>query len=425
MQKVADCLAYGNGTAQDFQQAAVWAQRASDANNAAATVLLGWLYENGRGIQPDPIRAVSLYRKAAGLGDPTGMCDLAVCYENGTGVSSDFAKAYEWYKKAADKGSDVGMYSLGLMNVLGEGIPENDKEAARWFHLAAEKGSSNAITALSFCHLSQSETEDPRNSAILDAVLAPRSDALTGFNEVHLGSSYKELSDQVGGLYFADDSPGCIRTNDEQYFLLSNGKLVAYWRKYRGDNQGWIEKLKDVVGPAQGDDKVFRSSHDWDGTPSENVSAWYDYQNSVVTVDAYWISVGYPQEWVVATLVDREWLRSQQDRDLSRKRELVSWLSGTMSDLDSGKPLPNLTPLSGTSDVLRHNPVDGDMCCFLAKEDVDAHPRMAKRLLPYMPGRSGRTMAMVRELGPAASITLDLGPLPTDTDAGYLEPLTK
>jgi TPR repeat protein len=421
MQKVAECLMFGNGTKQNYQKAVSWAEKAVDANDAAAAVDLGWLYENGRGVQPNPLRAVSLYRRAADLGDPTGMCDLAVCYENGTGMPCNLSEAFKWYQKAADKGSDIGMYSLGMMNLLGEGIPENDKEAARWFLMAAKKGNSKAVTALSLCHVSESKPENPSNSAILDAVLAPGMDARDGFNDVHLGATYKQLNDQFGGVYFAADVPGCIKAKDEEYFLLSNGQLVAYWRKYSGDNEGWIEKFKEVLGPAQ-NDKMFRSSHVSAEGTSENLTAWYDFLDSVVTLDAIWINNGFPQEWVTASIFDRQWLRGVQDRQITRKRDLLTWLSKVISDLDDGKAFSSLDVLPGTSIV-----TEGGLCGFMIIPDKDFSSRKIKLWLPFRIRPSGRMNASIQRVGGAISVAMDLDPLLSTSGAAQtdfdLEPL--
>lgn len=57
------------GVAVDHSRAASWYQRAADQNYSAAVQELGYLYEQGLGVQKDPVLALNLQRKAAGLGE--------------------------------------------------------------------------------------------------------------------------------------------------------------------------------------------------------------------------------------------------------------------------------------------------------------------------------------------------------------------
>ena len=51
----------------DYQLAAVWYQKSVDGGHAPAMVSLGRLYELGFGVPKDPVKALNLYRQAAGL----------------------------------------------------------------------------------------------------------------------------------------------------------------------------------------------------------------------------------------------------------------------------------------------------------------------------------------------------------------------
>ncbi|MBL8267723.1 caspase family protein [Steroidobacter sp.] len=57
------------GVASDPSVAAKWYKRAADQNYSAAVQELGYLYEQGLGVQKDPVLALNLQRKAAGLGE--------------------------------------------------------------------------------------------------------------------------------------------------------------------------------------------------------------------------------------------------------------------------------------------------------------------------------------------------------------------
>lgn len=57
------------GVTSDPTLAASWYQRAADQNYSPAIQELGYLYEQGLGVKKDPMLALNLQRKAAGLGD--------------------------------------------------------------------------------------------------------------------------------------------------------------------------------------------------------------------------------------------------------------------------------------------------------------------------------------------------------------------
>ncbi|HEV7922421.1 MAG TPA: caspase family protein [Thermoanaerobaculia bacterium] len=57
------------GTPPDYKSAALWYQKAADANHSASQFALGSLYEKGLGVPEDGAKAFKLYRQAAGLPD--------------------------------------------------------------------------------------------------------------------------------------------------------------------------------------------------------------------------------------------------------------------------------------------------------------------------------------------------------------------
>ena len=93
-------------------------------------------------------------------------------------------------------------------------------------------------------------------------------------------------------LRFSNELPGWILAKDGEHFLLSHGKLVAYSKPYRDDNSGWVDKLKAILGPAQGNDKLFQARYTFAGSACEDADVWYDFNESVVTLDAEWRNDG-------------------------------------------------------------------------------------------------------------------------------------
>lgn len=96
--------------------------------------------------------AAELYAKAADLGLPAAMYELARAYDKGRGVGRDLATAAQWYRKAADAGHPGAMASLGTMHEFGEGVRLDLIEALRLYRIAAESGDPHAMTNLGYLY---------------------------------------------------------------------------------------------------------------------------------------------------------------------------------------------------------------------------------------------------------------------------------
>ncbi|KAF9970518.1 hypothetical protein BGZ73_006774 [Actinomortierella ambigua] len=127
----------GRGVTQNGATAALWYRRAADSGSVEAQVNLGSLYLSGRGVAQSDAEAATWYRRAARSGSTTAQINLAWMYESGLGVKQDYAEAVAWYRKAADKGESAAQQRLGEMYSKGIGVTQSDSEAAYWFRQAA------------------------------------------------------------------------------------------------------------------------------------------------------------------------------------------------------------------------------------------------------------------------------------------------
>ncbi|KAF2307038.1 hypothetical protein GH714_024378 [Hevea brasiliensis] len=123
-------------------------------------------------------KAISLYRKAAELGDPAGQCNLGIsylkakppkqkeainwlseasiaghvraqyqlarCLQQGRGVDHNLQEAAKWYLKAATGGCVRAMYNVALCYSVGEGLSQSRQQARKWMKRAADGGHSKA-----------------------------------------------------------------------------------------------------------------------------------------------------------------------------------------------------------------------------------------------------------------------------------------
>jgi len=124
-----------------YPEAVRLAQAPANAGNAQAQVLMGLMYQHGRGVPADPRKAAEWYQKAAAQGDAAAQNNLGFLYERGAGVPQDFRQAKDWYERAARQGYPFAERNLAVLYETGRGVPHDPAEAFRWYRDAAEQGS--------------------------------------------------------------------------------------------------------------------------------------------------------------------------------------------------------------------------------------------------------------------------------------------
>ena len=120
-----------------------WLQPLADAGSPRAMTLLGIMYENGLGVDADPVKALELYQKAADLGYPQAIQNMAVSYRNGgLGLTEDDVKAREYLAKGVALDFAPSMTELALMLRDGEGGPVDAALSVALFQRAVALGDS-------------------------------------------------------------------------------------------------------------------------------------------------------------------------------------------------------------------------------------------------------------------------------------------
>jgi TPR repeat protein len=115
----------GEGVPMDLDAATSWFQKAAAHGDKYALDNLGMTEYLSS--QAD---AVTRWRKAADLGNPHAMCNLAWAYSNGRGVATNRELAFQLFAKAAEGGS------VAAANVLGQWFSKGDEVASRNLDLA-------------------------------------------------------------------------------------------------------------------------------------------------------------------------------------------------------------------------------------------------------------------------------------------------
>jgi len=125
-------------------------QRAADAGSPEAQFELAKLYERGTGVEPDPAKALALYRAAADQNFADAINDLGFLhYQGGLGLPANPQKALTFFERAADLRHPQAQFNFAAL--IDDGlIPNKDPEdAAQYLYAALRSGSSDVLKLLS------------------------------------------------------------------------------------------------------------------------------------------------------------------------------------------------------------------------------------------------------------------------------------
>jgi len=135
----------------DYAAAIAKATPLAEAGQPRAQTLLGYMAELGLGMPVDPAKAVEYYQKAADLGYPQAIQNLAVSYRWGElGLTEDKAKARELYAMAAAMDHGQAMGELAVMLREGEGGPVDMPLAVAMFERAVSTGNPDATAEYAY-----------------------------------------------------------------------------------------------------------------------------------------------------------------------------------------------------------------------------------------------------------------------------------
>jgi TPR repeat protein/beta-lactamase regulating signal transducer with metallopeptidase domain len=159
----------GVGVEAGDEQAVTWYSKAAEQGHAVAQSRLGDIYA-GRRYIPEYIDIESSYDIQSASARKKGNPVLAPIYafDNGSGhkaekpveklyhnghvfyerTEQDYKQAVTWYLRAAERGHADAQSGLGILYAMGRGVDQNDKQAAAWFRKAADQGHDKAQFSL-------------------------------------------------------------------------------------------------------------------------------------------------------------------------------------------------------------------------------------------------------------------------------------
>lgn len=135
----------GRAVDRDEVKARQWYEIAAKSENPEAELRLGQYYLYGRGgLEKDSEMAAILFTKSSDRGNLGAKLNLGILHMNGEGVNRDVVKAEQLLEEVANRDIPEAQYVLGAALLDGElGTPDLDR-AAHWLEQAALNGNINA-----------------------------------------------------------------------------------------------------------------------------------------------------------------------------------------------------------------------------------------------------------------------------------------
>lgn len=119
-----------------YQEALGQYRTLADRGSATAQLHLGWMYQEGLGVQRNTDEACQWYKKAAESGSPLGQFYLGTFYAR----EKNYQQAVVTLSKAAAQNYMPAIYRLGQMYDVGEGVAPDRKKALEYIEQAAKMG---------------------------------------------------------------------------------------------------------------------------------------------------------------------------------------------------------------------------------------------------------------------------------------------
>ncbi|WP_367875218.1 hypothetical protein [Luteolibacter sp. Populi] len=136
----------------DFDKAAEWWQKASEAGDTPSILILARLYEGAFGFpeKVDAKRSLELYQQAAGLGDENAFIPLGSRLLNGDEKLRNEAEGREWLGKAIEKKQFAAYLALGDFE---ESLRKDDKAALAQYQKGADEKQPDCLLRVAAFHL--------------------------------------------------------------------------------------------------------------------------------------------------------------------------------------------------------------------------------------------------------------------------------
>ena len=116
---------------KDYQGALPVLKEAADLGNGDAAFQLGVLYTEGKGVETNPVEALSWFERSADRGHVEGMFRSGQCYQQGLGTGVNEEKALGW-RTAEPRGGIPGSTAAPCFRTIGQWSKVRKKKPSPW-----------------------------------------------------------------------------------------------------------------------------------------------------------------------------------------------------------------------------------------------------------------------------------------------------
>lgn len=117
----------------DLTEARQWLESAAAAGSVEAMGAVGWLYEQGLGVDPDPQRALEHYRKAYEAGENEYGLRIGWMHIQGHGIEPDRSRGEGWFRRVIEERDDsnarLALASILVADAMANTQPDSAPEA--------------------------------------------------------------------------------------------------------------------------------------------------------------------------------------------------------------------------------------------------------------------------------------------------------
>lgn len=161
----------GIGVEQNEAKGMELLQKASNARNPEAQLMMGFFMMKGEGgIEKNEEAGMKLFLDAARQGNRDAQYNAGLAYVRAQGVLENHKEALKWFTAAALQGDPGAQYNTGVMHQSGEGTVASALTAFAWFSIAAESGYEGAKEAMEAAKQAMTSDEAGQTDRVIETL---------------------------------------------------------------------------------------------------------------------------------------------------------------------------------------------------------------------------------------------------------------
>ena len=182
---------YSHSQPPNYPEAANWYLKAVRHGSARGSLMLGWLYQTGKGVQRNPDEAVRLYADAGKRGQTDAMYRLGMIYEDGDGVPEDPVEAVKWYRMAVEQNDASAMNNLALLLATSKNARVRNPQEAIALATKAVAAANNPdyLDTLAAAYFAAGQTDKAVETEQKALAMSPGNDAYKESLQKYLGAN--------------------------------------------------------------------------------------------------------------------------------------------------------------------------------------------------------------------------------------------